>query len=135
MEKKGYRMSLLHEKLTEQIIGLCIKVHRVLGPGFVEKIYEEALCIELSAAGLPFERQKDVIVRYEGQEIGRHKLDLLIGSVVVLELKAVKCVEDLHLAVARSYLRAANSELALVVNFARPTVEVKRVIQSHKGSR
>jgi GxxExxY protein len=127
-------MGLLHEKLTEQIIGLCIRIHRTLGPGFVEKMYEEALCIELRKAGIPFERQKEIAVFYEGHEIGRHKLDLRIADRLVVELKAAKAIEDVHLAVARSYLRAANLELALVINFAPPTLEVKRVIESHRCS-
>ena len=125
-------MALLHEKLTEQIIGLCIKIHRTLGPGFVEKMYEEALCIELRKAGIPYERQRDIAVFYEGHEIGRHKLDLLIENRLVVELKATKAIEDVHLAVARSYLRATNVELALVINFAGPTLEVKRVIASRR---
>ena len=78
-------MELLREKLTEQVIGLCIKVHRALGPGFVERIYEEALCIELGKAGIAFERQKEIVVYYDEQEIGRHKLDLLIDSTLVLQ--------------------------------------------------
>jgi GxxExxY protein len=127
-------MALLHEKLTERIIGVGIKVHRTLGPGFVEKIYEEALCIELRRAGVAFERQREVVIYYEGQEIGRHKIDLLIGNTLILELKTAKAIEDVHLAVARSYLRATNLELALVLNFAQPTLEVKRVIQSRGRS-
>ena len=123
-------MELLHARLTEQIIGLCIKVHRALGPGFVEKIYEEALCIEFQIAGVKFERQKEIVVYYEGREIGRHRLDLLVENQVVLELKTAKAIEDVHLAVSRSYLRAANLELALVINFARPTLEVKRVVET-----
>ena len=123
-------MELLHAKLTEQIIGLCIKVHRALGPGFVEKMYEEAVCIELQKAGVKFERQKEIVVYYEGREIGRHRLDLLVESLVILELKTAKAIEDVHLAVSRSYLRAANLELALAINFARPTIEVKRVVES-----
>ncbi len=125
-------MPLLHEKLTEQVIGLCIKVHRALGPGFVEKFYEEALCIELRKAGLEFERQKEIVVRYDAIEIGRHRLDLVVVGTIILELKACKAIEDVHLAVGRSYLRASELELALVINFARPTLEVKRVIESHR---
>jgi GxxExxY protein len=122
----------LYEQLTERLIGLCIKVHRALGPGFVEKMYEEALCIELHEAGIAFERQKEIVVCYEGREIGRHKLDLVIEDALILELKTARTIEDVHLAVARSYLRAANVELALVINFAHPTLEVKRVIESRR---
>lgn len=119
---------MVEAELSNRIIGCCIQVHRVLDPGFVEKVYEEALAIELTRAGFRFERQKLVVVIYEGAPVGEHRLDLLVESRVVLELKACKEIEDVHLAIARSYLKATNAPLALVVNFARPKVEVRRVV-------
>ncbi len=121
-------MTLIHAELSEKILGCCIRVHRALGPGFLKKIYEEALCIELTKAGLRFKRQKLTIIVYEGQPIGEHRLDLLVEDTVVFELKACKAIEDIHLATARSYLMATSLELALVVNFARPTLDIKRVV-------
>jgi GxxExxY protein len=121
-------MEFIHSALSEQIIGCGIRVHKALGPGFLEKIYEEALCIELTKAGLGFERQRLIIVAYEGQPIGEHRLDLLVESKVVVELKSCKGIEDIHLATARSYLKATRLELALVINFARPTLDIKRVV-------
>ncbi len=121
---------LVEAELSERIIGCCIRVHRNLGPGFLEKVYEEALGMELTKAGLGYERQKAVTIRYDGKPIGEHRLDLLVEDRVVLELKAAKAIEDIHLATARSYLKATGLPLALVINFAKPTLEIKRVVQS-----
>jgi GxxExxY protein len=123
-------MELIEAELSEKIIGGCIKVHRALGPGFLEKIYEEAFAIELAKSGFRFERQKVVIVFYDGRPLGEYRLDLLIESRVVLELNACKEIEDIHLATARSYLKASGCQLALVINFAKPTLEIRRVVLS-----
>ncbi len=85
----------------------------------------------LTKAGLGYGRQKAVNILYGGKSIGEHRLDLLVENRVVLELKAAKGIEDIHLATARSYLKATNLPLALVVNFAKPTLEIKRVVQTH----
>lgn len=124
-------MTLIHGELSEQILGCCIRVHRQLGPGFLEKIYEEALCLELVKAGLHFERQKTILVTYDGKPIGEHRLDLLVEGKVVIELKACSAIDDAHLATARSYLKATGLQLALVVNFARPTLDIKRVVLTY----
>jgi GxxExxY protein len=123
-------MALVEEQLSEKILGCCINVHRKLGPGFLEKIYEEALIVEFARAGLFCERQKAVTILYEGMPIGEHRLDLLIEQRVVLELKACRGIEDIHLATARSYLKATGCQLALVLNFAKPTLEIRRVVLS-----
>ena len=117
--------------MFERIIGCCIRVHKALGPGFLEKIYEEAVGIELTKEGLCFERQKVVRVSYEGRPIGEHRLDIVVENIVVLELKACAGIEDIHLATARSYLKATSLELALVVNFTRPVLDLKRVVLTH----
>lgn len=121
-------MNLVQSELSEKVIGCCLRVHRALGPGYLEKIYEEAVTLDLRDAGLPFERQKPVAVSYLGREIGEHRLDLVVAGSLVLELKACAGIEDIHLATAWSYLKATGLELALVVNFARPTLEIKRVV-------
>jgi len=123
-------MELIEGELSEKIIGCCIRVHRALGPGFLEKIYEEALAIELAKAGLRCERQKVVQIFYDGNQIGEHRLDYLIEDRVILELKACKEIEEVFLAIARSYLKATALRLSLVVNFAKPTLEVRRVVLS-----
>jgi GxxExxY protein len=121
-------MPLIEAELSQRIIGCSIQVHRSLGPGFLEKIYEEALAIEMNKAGLGFERQKIVQIHYAGIRVGEHRLDYLIESKVVLELKAAREIEDIHLATARSYLKALAVPLALVVNFAKPVLEIRRVV-------
>ncbi len=123
-------MALVEEQLSEKIIGCCIDVHRKLGPGFLEKIYEEALMIEFAQNGLGCEQQKAVEILYDGKLIGEHRLDLLVEERVILELKACKGIDDIHLAIARSYLRATGCQLALVLNFAKPTLEIRRVVLS-----
>jgi GxxExxY protein len=121
-------MSLEHEELTEKIIGAAIEVHRRLGPGFLESIYEKALIIELRKRGLAVESQQELIVEYDGIEVGQHQLDLFVENTIIVELKAIKNIEDVHFAIVRSYLRAAGRKHGLILNFAKPTLEIKRVI-------
>ncbi len=121
-------MELIHAALSEKILGCCIRVHKALGPGFLEKVYEEAVCIELSKAGLAYRRQEIVVISYDGRPVGEHRLDLLVEGQLIVELKACQGIDDVHLATARSYLKATSLQLALVVNFARPTLDIKRVV-------
>jgi GxxExxY protein len=123
-------MKFVEEELSQRVIGCCIRVHRELGPGFLEKIYEESLAIEFLKAGIEFERQKQLLIFYDQKPVGEHRLDYLVESRVVVELKACKEIDDIHLATARSYLKATTCKLALVVNFAKPTVEIRRVVNS-----
>ena len=121
---------LEYADLTEKIIGAAIEVHRKLGPGFLESIYEAALCIELRKGGLSFERQLLVPIFYEDHEIGQHRLDLYVEREIVVELKTVKGFKDVHFSIVRSYLRAVGKNHGLLLNFASTTLEVKRVIAS-----
>jgi GxxExxY protein len=121
-------MALEHADLTERIIGAAIEVHKQLGPEFIESIYERALLVELRKRGIQVQRQFPVIIRYNGVKVGRHKLDLYVENTIVVELKAIKNLEDIHFAIARSYLKAAGRKHGLLLNFAKPTLEVKRVI-------
>src|SRR5262249_12873191 len=99
-------MPLEYEDLTERIIGAAIEVHRTLGPGFLESVYEKALVIELCKRELKVERQKEIVITYDGIEVGTHILDLLVEETIVVELKAIKNLEDVHFAIVRSYLKA-----------------------------
>ena len=123
-------MSLEHEELTGQIIGAAIEVHKTLGPGYVEAFYENALALELRARSIPFQRQLTVPVLYRGTEVGLHRLDLLVAKLIVVELKAIRALDDVHFAVARSSLRAVGKEHGLLLNFAKTTLDVRRVIAS-----
>ncbi len=123
-------MELVEAELSDKIIGCAIQVHRLLGPGFLERVYEEALLIELRKAGLQAERQKQLTIFYDQVAIGEHRLDLVVENRVVIELKACKAVEDVHLATVRSYLKASRLQLGLILNFAKPTLEIRRVVLS-----
>lgn len=120
--------TLEHEELTERIIGCAIEVHKKLGPGFLESIYENAFIIELQKQNLQVERQQEVVIKYDGFEVGRHRLDLIVADTIVVELKAVKNIEDIHFAIVKSYLKALGKEHGLLINFSKKVLEVKRVI-------
>jgi GxxExxY protein len=119
---------LEHESLTEKIIGCAITVHKKLGPGFLESIYENAFIIELQKQNLQVERQREVVIKYDDFEVGRHRLDLIVNDTIVVELKAVKNIEDIHFAIVKSYLKALGKEHGLLINFSKPILQVKRVI-------
>ncbi len=121
-------MELEHRELTDRIIGAAIAVHKALGAGFIESIYENALVIELRKRGLKVAQQTELTVKYDGEDVGRHRLDLLVEDTIVVELKAAKGIENIHFAVLRSYLKAAERKHGLLLNFGTRTVEVKRVI-------
>ena len=127
LEARKLGRELGNRALTERIIGAAVRVHQELGPGFLESIYEEALSIELRQLGSAFERQKPVPIFYRGHAVGEHRLDLLINSAVVVELKAVGALENIHFAVVRSYLKALGLADALLLNFASTRLIVKRV--------
>jgi len=115
------------EELTGKIIGAAIAVHRELGPGFLESVYEEALCVELTGLGLKFQRQAWVPILYRGKQVGEHRLDLLVDDLVVVELKVINAFEDIHFATVRSYLKATDRQHGLLMNFATLTLTAKRV--------
>jgi len=119
---------LEHKTLTEKIIGAAIAVHKKLGPGFIESIYENAFVIELRKLGLKVLQQVEIPVKYDGIVVGVHRLDLFIEDTIIVELKAIKNLDDVHFAIVRSYLRAVGQKHGLLLNFAKPTLEIKRVI-------
>jgi GxxExxY protein len=115
--------------LTEQIIGCAIEVHRHLGPGLLESVYESALCIELKSLGLPFTRQIGVPVFYKGELIAEHRPDLIIRDEVIVEIKSVERFNPVYLAQMLTYLRITNLRVGLILNFNRPVMKdgVRRV--------
>ena len=120
-------MELQNKHLTERIIGAAIRVHKELGPGFLEAMYEETLAIEFVPAAISFERQKLLPVFDREHLIGEHRLDFLVEQSVILELKAISTIEDIHFAIVRSYLKAANLDDTLLLNLATARLTVKRV--------
>ena len=115
-------------ELTERIIGAAIQVQRTLGPGFIESIYENALVIELQHRGLKVEQQIEVPISYRDRPVGTHRLDLRAADSIVVELKAIKALEDVHFSIVRSYLRATRLKHGLLLNFSKVPLDVKRVI-------
>ena len=121
-------MALALEGLTGRVIGAAIAVHRALGPGFVEAVYENALTVELKRRGMRVERQRTVPVLYRGVEVGRHRLDLLVEGQLVVELKATRSLDVSQFATVRSYLRAIGRQHGLLLNFAKRTLQIRRVL-------
>jgi GxxExxY protein len=120
-------ITLGHKELSGRIIAAAIEVHQRLGPGFLESVYESALCIELELRGIRYERQKLVTLHYRDRPVGEHRLDLLVEGVLVVELKAVKALEDIFFATTRSYMKAVEVNDGMILNFASMPLTVKRV--------
>jgi GxxExxY protein len=116
--------------LSHRIIGVAIDIHKKLGPGFQEKIYEEAFLKEMEKAGIGFERQKVVRVDYDGQRLGHQRIDLLIEGEVILEIKACTRIIPIHRDQLISYLKTADRRLGLILNFGRRKLEIKRVVNN-----
>ena len=105
------------DRLAFAVIGAAIEVHRCLGPGFLEAVYQQALCVELAERRIPFDREVPVSVDYKGQRIAQSRLDLVVCKRLVVELKHVDHLAPLHTAQVLSYLRATGARLALLFNF------------------
>lgn len=120
------------DQLAHAVIGAAIEVHRHLGPGFTEDVYEEALCVEMRLRKISFERQKPVFVEYKGECVGQGRLDLLVGDCLVLELKAVKAMCPVDVAKTLSYLKVTGRTLALLINFNVPMLKdgIQRLVRS-----
>ncbi|HEY3998904.1 MAG TPA: GxxExxY protein [Candidatus Xenobia bacterium] len=115
------------QSLCRAIIGACLDVHKGLGPGFQVNHYQQALLLELSKRGLPYEAGKQISLEYQGQEVGLHKLDLLVNNEVVLKVVTEERIEPRHYAQVRSYVRAAHKQVGLLVNFGDFKMDVRRV--------
>jgi GxxExxY protein len=118
--------------LAHAAIGAAIEVHRSLGPGFLESVYEAAVVAEFRIRGIPFEQQKPVPLLYKGEPIGLHRLDLLVGERLIVELKAVDILAPIHFAQMISYLTATQLTLGLLINFHVPALKqgIHRVVRS-----
>ena len=118
------------DELAYAVIGAAIEVDRLLGPGFLESVYEEALCVELTLRGIRFARQLPIGVQYKGQKVGEARLDLVVDDSLVVELKAVEGIAPIHVAQILSYLKATRLRLGLLISFNVTTLRrgIKRVI-------
>lgn len=119
--------TMLYKDITEKIIGCAMQVHRTLGNGFQEVIYQRALAIEMSFAGLAFEREKEMDIFYRGAHIGTRRADFFVEECIMVELKALIRLEDVHLAQAMNYCEAYQMEIGLLINFGGKSLEFKRV--------
>lgn len=120
------------DEIARKVIGASIEVHKALGPGFLESVYEEALSIELELNKILFERQYEINVSYRGREVGHSRLDFLIENCLVVELKAVDGLQAIHHAQMISYLKATKCQLGLLINFNVPALRqgIRRIILS-----
>jgi GxxExxY protein len=119
----------IKDDLTYSIIGCAMKVHSTLGNGFQEVIYQRCLAIELERAGLVFSREQEMPIFYEGIEVGSRRADFVVENTVLVELKAIIELEDVHLAQALNYLEAYKIDKGLLINFGSKSLEVKRLFR------
>jgi len=123
------------KELTDQIISAAIQVHKILGPGFIESAYEEALCIEFDFLKIPYERQKSVTITYRQHPVAQHRLDLFVDGRVVVENKSALNLDPIHFVTVRSYMKATNASSGLLLNFGTTPLTIKRVYCDPEGTK
>ena len=116
------------EELSGRILEAAVAVHKELGPGFLESVYQKAMEIGLRHRGIAFERQMGIHIFFENEEAGFHRIDLVVEKQIIVELKAVKELADIDFSQTKSYLKAARLRVGLLLNFNAPTLVVKRVV-------
>src|SRR3972149_1358976 len=116
-----------YDDITGKIIGVAMQVHSTLGNGFQEVIYQRALAIQMAKSGLSFQRELEMPIFYDGQQIGTRRLDFWVEEKVLVELKALTQMEDVHLGQAINYLEAYQLEVGLLINFGAKKLEFKRL--------
>lgn len=121
-----------HKDLTHNIIGCAMKIHSELGNGFQEVIYQRCMAIEMEEAGLCFEREKEMTILYKGNNVGLRRVDFLVEGLIMVELKAVINLEDVHLAQAMNYCEAYDLQIGLLINFGSKSLQFKRVHNNKK---
>ncbi len=127
---KGDKGEYPHRELTEKIIGSAFEVHRELGPGFLEQVYETALARELTSRAITVRPQAEIGVSYKGQSVGVYYADLLVDEAVICEIKAAESLASAHQAQLLHYLKATGIEVGLLLNFGSDRVQVKRLVRS-----
>jgi len=119
---------IIHKNLSYKIIELALEVHNELGCGFLEKVYENALMILLDREGVPARQQAPADVYFQNKVVGQYFADILVDNKIILELKTVNAIADVHKAQVLNYLRATGIKLGLILNFAKPRFEYKRLV-------
>ena len=120
-------------ELTGKIIGCAMEVHKVLGSGFQEVIYQRALAIEMNHQHLAYSREHEMDIFYKGEKIGGRRVDFFVEGKIMVELKAIIQLEDVHLAQAINYLEAYNMSIGLLINFGNKSLQFKRVMKPQKN--
>ena len=126
-------MDAIEDELSNKIIGAAIEVHNTVGPGLLESVYEECMAFELASRDIPFERQKEIPIIYKGHKLDTvFRIDLLVGRLVIVELKSVETVLPVHKAQVLSYLKMTNLKLGLLLNFNVPRLKngIKRLVNN-----
>jgi GxxExxY protein len=116
------------EPLSNKILEAAVAVHKALGPGFLESVYQKAMEVALRHREMAFDAQREIHIFFEKEEVGLHRLDLIVGNEIIVELKAVKAFEDIHYAQLKSYLKATGLHVGLLLNFNAATLAIKRVV-------
>ncbi len=139
MAEKGVRSGVVKGQyplsgLTGKVIGCAMEVHRVLGNGFQEVIYQRALAREMALQGVSFAREFEMAIMYKGDQIGTRRVDFFVEEQVMVEIKAITELQDVHLAQAINYLEAYGLEVGLLINFGSRSLEFKRVMKPRRVS-
>ena len=119
---------ILYKELSYEIIGLAMKVHTILGPGFLEKVYENALMVLFGKEGIKAVQQAPIKVKFENEIVGNYYADILIENKIILELKTVEKITDIHRAQTLNYLKATGLKLAIILNFGAKSLEYERLV-------
>ncbi|MCI2425483.1 GxxExxY protein [Candidatus Acetothermia bacterium] len=119
---------ILHKELSYKVIGAVMEVHNTLGAGFLEKVYENAVIIKLNKNGMKVVQQAPLKVHFEGEIVGEYFADILVEDEIILEMKCVEKITDIHRAQVINYLKATGLKLGIIINFARPKLEYERIV-------
>ena len=121
-----------HKELTYKIIGCAMEVHKQLGNGFQEVIYQRAFAIEMTSRGISYSREHEMQINYKGHHIGTRRVDFFVEDLIMVEIKAVIDLQDVHLAQAMNYVEASHLEIGLLINFGSKSLQHKRVHNNNK---
>ncbi|MGB3344601.1 MAG: GxxExxY protein [Aequorivita sp.] len=124
-----------YKELTHNIIGAAMEVHNILGNGFQEVIYQRALAIEMTDRNIRFSREHNMLIHYKGHDIGTRRVDFFVEDAIMVEIKAIINLEDVHLAQAMNYVEAYNLEIGLLINFGSKSLQFKRVHNNNPNNR
>ena len=130
--QEGRAVRMVDDRLTYRIIGCAMEVHKILGNGFQEVVYQRCLAIEMESAGLSFGREVEQPIFYRGVDVGTRRADFIVANQVVVELKALTALEDVHIAQAKNYLVAYDFEIGLLINFGANSLEYRRIFNDKK---